>query len=90
MCRSVDQPILVSETFANVEGMRGQLISVGRYALRGVGAAAGTFHTGSGSHRLEPVQHSRVLDWTEAVLASGNRGNICTAKRSHHASFEPA
>ena len=36
MCRSVDQPILVSETFANVEGMRGQLISVGRYALRGV------------------------------------------------------
>src|SRR5215467_10685353 len=36
MCRSVDQPVLVSETFANVDGMRGQLISVGRYALRGV------------------------------------------------------
>ncbi len=35
MCRSVDQPMLVSETFANVDGMRSQLISVGRYALRG-------------------------------------------------------
>jgi adenylate cyclase len=37
MCRSVEQPILVSEAFANVEGMRGRLVSVGRYALRGVG-----------------------------------------------------
>jgi adenylate cyclase len=36
MCRSVDQPVLVSETFANVDGMRSQLVSVGRYALRGV------------------------------------------------------
>src|SRR5262245_716805 len=37
MCRSVEQPVLVSEAFANVEGMRGRLVSVGRYALRGVG-----------------------------------------------------
>jgi adenylate cyclase len=36
MCRSVDQPMLVSEAFANVDGMRGHLVSVGRYALRGV------------------------------------------------------
>jgi len=36
MCRSVEQPVLVSEVFANVDGMRGRLISVGRYALRGV------------------------------------------------------
>ena len=36
MCRSVEQPVLVSETFANVDGMRSQLVSVGRYALRGV------------------------------------------------------
>jgi adenylate cyclase len=36
MCRSVEQPVLVSEAFANVEGMRGRLVSVGRYALRGV------------------------------------------------------
>ncbi|MGE5306050.1 MAG: adenylate/guanylate cyclase domain-containing protein [Alphaproteobacteria bacterium] len=36
MCRSVEQPVLVSKEFANVDGMRGRLISVGRYALRGV------------------------------------------------------
>ncbi len=36
MCRSVEQPVLVSEAFANVEGMRRRLVSVGRYALRGV------------------------------------------------------
>ena len=36
MCRSVDQPMLVSEAFANVNGMRSRLVSVGRYALRGV------------------------------------------------------
>jgi adenylate cyclase len=36
MCRSVEQPMLVSEAFAKVDGMRGRLVSVGRYALRGV------------------------------------------------------
>ena len=36
MCRSAEQPVLVSEAFANVEGMRRRLVSVGRYALRGV------------------------------------------------------
>jgi adenylate cyclase len=36
MCRSVEQPMLVSEAFATVDGMRGRLVSVGRYALRGV------------------------------------------------------
>lgn len=36
MCRSAEQPVLVSEAFANVDGMRRRLISVGRYALRGV------------------------------------------------------
>jgi adenylate cyclase len=36
MCRSVEQPMLVSEAFADVDGMRGRLVSVGRYALRGV------------------------------------------------------
>lgn len=36
MCRSVEQPMLVSQAFAAVEGMRGRLVSVGRYALRGV------------------------------------------------------
>jgi adenylate cyclase len=37
MCRSVEQPVLVSEAFASVPGIRERLISVGRYALRGVG-----------------------------------------------------
>ncbi len=36
MCRSVEQPVLVSQAFAAVNGMPGRLVSVGRYALRGV------------------------------------------------------
>jgi adenylate cyclase len=39
MCRSVDQPILVSSAFAaSVSHEARALVSVGRYALRGVGA----------------------------------------------------
>jgi adenylate cyclase len=37
MCSSVDQPVLVSKAFADVDDIRDKLISVGRYALRGVG-----------------------------------------------------
>jgi adenylate cyclase len=38
MCRSVDQPLLVSSAFASALGeARSRLVSVGRYALRGVG-----------------------------------------------------
>jgi len=36
MCRSVDQPMLLSATFADVGDMKSRLVSVGRYALRGV------------------------------------------------------
>jgi adenylate cyclase len=36
MCRSVDQPVLMSSAFASVEGVKQRLVSVGRYALRGV------------------------------------------------------
>jgi adenylate cyclase len=36
MCRSVDQPVLVSAAFAAVDDMKRRLLSVGRYALRGV------------------------------------------------------
>jgi len=36
MCRSVDQSVLMSSVFANVEGIKRRLVSVGRYALRGV------------------------------------------------------
>jgi adenylate cyclase len=38
MCRSVDQPVLLSSAFAEAVGEAdGRLVSVGRYALRGVG-----------------------------------------------------
>jgi adenylate cyclase len=36
MCRSVDQPILISAAFAGVGNIKRRLVSVGRYALRGV------------------------------------------------------
>ena len=36
MCRSVDQPVLMSAAFANVGNIKRRLVSVGRYALRGV------------------------------------------------------
>jgi adenylate cyclase len=36
MCRSVDQPMLLSAAFAEVDDMKRRLVSVGRYALRGV------------------------------------------------------
>jgi len=37
MCRSVEQPVLVSDAFAKAGDNSSRLISVGRYALRGVG-----------------------------------------------------
>jgi adenylate cyclase len=36
MCRSVDQPVLMSSAFANVDAVKHRLVSVGRYALRGI------------------------------------------------------
>jgi adenylate cyclase len=36
MCRSLDQPVLMSSAFANVGDVKRRLVSVGRYALRGV------------------------------------------------------
>ena len=45
MCRSVDRPILVSSTFADSlpAEERARLVSVGRFALRGVGKAQDLF-----------------------------------------------
>jgi adenylate cyclase len=38
MCRSVDQPLLLSAAFAaSIPDQRHRFVSVGRYALRGVG-----------------------------------------------------
>jgi adenylate cyclase len=36
MCRSLEQPVLISSSFAEVGDIKRRLISVGRYALRGV------------------------------------------------------
>jgi len=36
MCRSVDQPVLMSSAFASVGDIKRRLVSVGRYVLRGV------------------------------------------------------
>ena len=45
MCRSVDRPILISSTFADAlpDQERTNLVSVGRFALRGVGHAKELF-----------------------------------------------
>lgn len=45
MCRSVDRPLLISADFANClpAEERGKLVSVGRFALRGVGHAKELF-----------------------------------------------
>lgn len=45
MCRSVDRPIVISDAFAAAtpEPERGDLVSVGRFALRGVGRAQELF-----------------------------------------------
>jgi adenylate cyclase len=36
MCRSVEQPFLLSSAFADVDAIKRRLVSVGRFALRGV------------------------------------------------------
>jgi adenylate cyclase len=45
MCRTVDRPVLISSAFAEAlpAGKRADLVSVGRYALRGVGRAQDLF-----------------------------------------------
>jgi len=45
MCRSVDRPLLISSSFADAlpAHERGRLVSVGRFALRGVGRAQDLF-----------------------------------------------
>ena len=47
MCRSVDQLVLMSAAFANVGDIKRRLVSVGRYALRGVSHPPGVVHARS-------------------------------------------
>jgi adenylate cyclase len=65
MCRSAEQPILVSAAFAEIGNNRGRLVSVGRYALRGVSAAQELF-------TLEPSDTAAA---PLASTASGWRGS---------------
>jgi len=45
LCRSVDQPLLMSQAFAAALGAPQRVVSVGRYALRGVGRPQDLFTT---------------------------------------------
>ena len=58
MCRSVDRPVLISSAFAEAlpDAERRDLVSVGRFALRGVGRAQGAIHARSELLIVEPVQ----------------------------------
>jgi len=51
MCRSVEQPVLVSDAFAKAGDNSSRLISVGRYALRGVGRPQELFTLDVGAAR---------------------------------------
>jgi adenylate cyclase len=55
MCRSVDQPLLVSAAFANVGDNRKRLISVGRYALRGLSRPQELFTLDPGRGDVAPA-----------------------------------
>jgi adenylate cyclase len=49
LCRSVDQPLLMSQAFASALADPRRVVSVGRYALRGVGRAQDLFTLDPGS-----------------------------------------
>ncbi len=49
MCRAVEQPVLVSDAFAKVGDNAKRLVSVGRYALRGVGRPQELFTLDAGA-----------------------------------------
>ena len=68
MCRSAEQPMLVSAAFAEIGSNRGRLVSVGRYALRGVSGAQELFTldpseggSGADSSRGERAGRERLI-----------------------------
>ena len=66
MCRSVDQSFLASSSFASALGeAQGQLVSVGRYALRGVGRPQDLF-------TLDPQALEAAL--ADGVIVVGDDG----------------
>jgi adenylate cyclase len=64
LCRSLEQPIILSEAFAREVGReRADLVSLGRYALRGVGRAQELF-------TLDPEVLERAMAATEPATAA--------------------
>jgi len=56
MCRSIDQPLLLSSAFAAALGnSRSHLVSVGRYALRGVARPQELYTLDHGTN-LDPLR----------------------------------
>jgi adenylate cyclase len=61
MCRSVDQPILISENFVeSFAGERRPFVSVGRYALRGVGKPQELFTLDAGASGQNLTRGSQI------------------------------
>jgi adenylate cyclase len=58
MCRSVDQPVLMSAAFADVGDIKRRLVSVGRYALRGVAHPQELFTFDPDSHAAVGFERS--------------------------------
>ncbi len=94
MCRSVEQPVLVSEAFANVDGMRGRLVSVGRYALRGVAQPQELFTLEFRPNQLiSRKQHhaEQRAAYVAVVHRQRNRGGAsgAPARPRHRATSDP-
>jgi adenylate cyclase len=66
MCRSAEQPMLVSAAFAEIGDNKARLVSVGRYALRGVGRAQELF-------TLEPSEGGSGADSSRGERAARQR-----------------
>jgi adenylate cyclase len=78
MCRSVDQSFLASSSFATALGdAQGQLVSVGRYALRGVGRPQDLFTLDPRALQSAPGDAGMVVRGdTEAVSEKGPQVSI--------------
>lgn len=66
MCRPAEQPMLVSAAFAQIGSNKARLISVGRYALRGVGQPQELFTLDpsecvSGADSGEPAERKHLI-----------------------------
>jgi adenylate cyclase len=65
MCRSAEQPMLVSAAFAEIGNNKARLVSVGRYALRGVSGAQELFTLDPNDAAAAPIasaarRHGRI------------------------------